>query len=81
MSEPTQALYQCRVCRGEPRPKSDWCINPRQGWIECRCGRMPDRLERCYRCGELLAIGSDGSYPCPPCQRVEDMMAYTSCGG
>jgi hypothetical protein len=34
--------WRCPACRGRFRPKDEWHVNPRQGYIQCGCGRIPD---------------------------------------
>lgn len=62
---PAEAGYRCPSCRQPPRPKDDWPVNPRQGHIQCACGRIPDRYVRRV-CGECEGTGYYSDTPAAP---------------
>ncbi len=66
-------LWKCDKCRSALKPKSDWPINPRQGYIVCpTCGDLPTKYVRrvcevCEGAGDLTHVSLAPDEPCTNC--------------
>lgn len=65
-------LWKCDKCRSALKPKGDWPVNPRQGYIVCpTCGDLPTKYVRrvCEVCegAGCWSVFSAGDEVCVSC--------------